>query len=247
MEKIKSLLVKVGCKEELVEEICQSFDEYKTTLREQFEKEFAAKVEQAKKICLDETEAHKRELARRLQIFCETKGAAIEAQLARQSALSESNAQLKLKQIYALLEGIELNGEQNGRATAAVEKAKRQIQQLSEERSHAVEKANRQNAIAEKALKQNRLLVTENNRLKTLLAEHGTTVTENRQPTNGRPQRIDGSRTNGRPVTTRATIVENQDRRPPAPSTESHVKDVGSNGRSYNIGDIASQMDEDVV
>lgn len=240
MEKIKSLLVKAGCKPELVESICQSFDEYKTTLREQFENEYAAKVAQAKKVCLEETEAHKREQARRLQIFCETKSAAIEALLARQSALSESESQLKLKKVYALLEGIELNGEQNGQATAAMEKAKRQIQQLAEERARAIEKANRQNAIAEKILKQNRMLVTENNRLKELLGDEAP-VAESRQP--ARPARLDAGRANGQATTTRATIVENQDRRPPAPRTEPQVKTAGSRN-GFGVSDVAAQMDD---
>ena len=143
MEKIKDLLVKAGCKTDLVNAIAESLENYKTDLRSRFGTEYAVKVEKAKKVCVEETEAHKRELARRLQIFCETKSAAIEAQLTKMSALSESQATAKLKNVRALLEGVQLNGKQDGRSAAAVEKAQRRIQQLTEEKNKAIAEANR--------------------------------------------------------------------------------------------------------
>ena len=79
MNKIKGLLEKAGCNPELVGGICEALDSYKSDLREQFEADYKHRVEQAKKVCIDETESHKRELAKRVQIFCETKAAAIEA------------------------------------------------------------------------------------------------------------------------------------------------------------------------
>src|SRR4051812_21734957 len=114
MDKIKQLLLKAGCAADLVNEITESLTVYRETLREQTEANLAAKIEEAKKVCIEETEAHKRELARRLQIFCETKSAAIEAQLAKQSALNESEAEARLRSIQRLLEGLDPNGEQNG-------------------------------------------------------------------------------------------------------------------------------------
>ena len=134
MNKIKGLLEKSGCNPELVDKICESLEEYKVTLREQYDSEYKDRIEKAKKVCIEETEAHKRELARRVQIFCETKSAAIEAQIAKQSALSESEAVTRLKNIRSLLEGIEPNGELNGQATAALNKAKQKLSQLQEER-----------------------------------------------------------------------------------------------------------------
>lgn len=230
MDKIEQLLVKAGCNPELVAGITSSMETFKQNVKESYQKEFNSKLSSAKKICVEETEAYKRELAKRVQIFCETKSAVIESQLARQSALSESKAQTKLKQVYALLEGIELNSHVNGQTTAAIEKAKRQIRQLSEERNKAVEKANRQTAIAEKALKANRNLVTENAKLKKVLTE-SSAAPANRAQAQRQPA--------AKPVTSRTTLNESQAR--PAPK----VMPKG-NGRQFGIVDVARNMAEDL-
>lgn len=240
MNKIKTLLDKSGCNPELVDNICEALDSYKTTLREQYEADYKARIEQAKQVCIRETENHKAELARRVQIFCETKAAAIEAQVARQSALSESAAVSKLKNIVSLLEGVEPNGASNGQATAALAKVKSKIQQVNEEKQKAVAVANRQVAIAEKALKENRRLATKIADLQRKLEE--SVVNESRQPA---PRaKVDQRRPAARPVTTRQTLLENQDRRPPvkreAPITR-------ASGQGFGIDDIAANMDEDLV
>lgn len=245
MDKIKALLEKAGCKPELVNQIAESLTKFKATVREELETEYAAKVEQAKKVCIEETESHKRDLARRVQVFCETKSAAIEAQLAQKSALNESEAESRLQEIKNLLEGIQPSGPQNSEVTAALKKAQRQVQIANEERARAVEAANRKVAIAEKALKQNRALATENAKLKDRLKNAGsTTMTEGRQ--SGKQTRIDQSRQqNRRPVTTRPTLLENQDRRPPQRQTQQMTK--ANNSTGYGIGDIAGAMEEDLI
>lgn len=245
MDKIKNLLTKAGCKPELVDSIVESMGNYKETIREQLEAEYAAKVEEAKKVCIEETEAHKRELSRRLAIFCETKSAAIEAQLAKKSALNESEAESRLQNIKDLLEGIEPSGPQNGAITAALKKAKRQIQVANEEKKRAIEAANRKVAIAEKVMKQNRALTTENTHLKSKL-KGGQTVSEGRRK-GQHARRIDGGRQQSqKPVSTRATLLENQDRRPPRQHQQSHVTGTG-NGGPMGVNDIASVMEEDLI
>jgi len=239
MDKIKALLEKAGVKSELADQICESLANYKTSLRQQFNQEYAAKVEQAKKVCVEETEAHKRELARRVQIWCETKGTAIEAQLARQSALNESDAMSRLTRIVGLLEGIEPNGGQSGEVTATIEKLKQQVKVASEGKVQAIELANRKTAIAEKALKRNRQLATA---LKTLeerkqQARPANTVSEGRVP--AKAARIDQSRDSGRSRSTRATLTENQDRRP--------VQQQRPSTNGFSIDNIAADMDSDLV
>lgn len=245
MDKIKALLEKAGVKPELSGKICESLENYKTSLREEFQKEYAAKVEQAKKVCIEETEAHKRELARRVQIFCETKGAAIEAQLAKQSALNESEALTKLNQISALVEGLEPNGKPNGDVTAVVEKLKRQAQVATEEKNRAIELANRKTAIAEKALKRNRELATALQQSQSS-GSQPSTVSESRKDGKQKRQRIDQSRNAGRTRSTRATLTESQDRRPPAPSNQAHVTNTGK-GNGFDINTIAESLDEDLI
>lgn len=247
MKKILDLLAKAGCKTELVTAIGESLEQYKTTIKEQFEADYTAKVEQAKKVCIEETEAHKRELARRVQIFLETKSAAIDANLQRQSAMNESVAVTKLKNVKSLLEGISLeqNGaSQNGQVPAVIEKAKQQIRQLTEERDTAVSLLNKKNAIAEKVLTRNRELVTENARLKAQGGNAKPAVAEGRGAPRG--QRIDSTRRANPPVTSRPTIVENQDRRPPATAQAGQTRQAGGKN-GFGITDIASVMDDDLI
>jgi len=241
MDKIKQLLQKTGVKVELAEKICESLSDYKTTIREQFEKEYAAKVEQAKTVCIEETETHKRELARRVQIFCETKGAAIEAQLAKQSALNESEALTTLNQVAAMLQGLEPNGGPSSDVTAVVKKLKHKAQLATEERKKAVDLANRQGAIAEKALKRNRQLSAALESAKT----SARPVTEGRKRS-GKKQsrRIDQSRKGGRTRSTRATLTESQDRRPvPTNNGKPNVAIIEAKS-GFGIEDIAAQTDE---
>ena len=162
MNKIKNLLIKAGCNPKLVDSILESLDNFKSTVKEEFEQEYAAKIQHAKKICIEETEAHNREMARRLQIFCETKSATIEAQLAKRSAINESEAEARLQKLKDLLEGIQPSGSQNGAVAVALERAKKQSKIANESRQKALEAANRHMAVADKALGQNRSLVTEN-------------------------------------------------------------------------------------
>jgi hypothetical protein len=239
MDKIKALLEKAGSKPELIDKICESLESYKTIIREQLENEYAAKVQEAKQVCIEETESHKRELARRLQIFCETKGAAIESTLAKQSALNESEAFTKLKEIQSLLSGIEPNGMPNGNATATIKKAKQQIKVANEARKKAEAIANRQTAIAEKALKANRQLTTKLQKLQTEGRKPSKAVSESKQ---GQRRRIDQNRTRPAQVkTSRATLVENQDRRPPARPARPESAKV------FGVDQIAQEMDTDLI
>ncbi len=249
MTKIRDLMLKAGCKPELVDQICESLETYKTTLRDQYEADYTAKVTQAKKVCIDETEAHKRELSRRLQVYLETKDAAISSHLARQAALNESAATAKLRSLRSLLEGVQVgpNGQaNNGSVTAVTEKAKHKIQQLSEQYNQAAALANKRNALAERVLQRNRALMVENRRLHTLLKDHGgrAPVTESRTPRPG--QRIDTSRRAAQPVTSRPTIVENQDRRPAPNGTPGQTR-VNGRQSGFGVTDIAANMDEDLI
>jgi hypothetical protein len=238
MKKIKSLLEKVGVKSELSQQICESLENYKLTLRKQFDAEYSAKIEEAKKVCIEETEAHKRELARRVQIFCETKGAAVEATVAKQSALRESEAVSRLKSIVSLVEGIEPNGEPNGKLEADVKNLRQKLKAVTESKQRAITTANRQTALAEKVLKKNRILEAKKAQVQ------ASAIVEDRQP-KSKTARIDSGRRSGHPVSTRATLVESQDPRPVPSRKDSHIASANANGGG--VGSIANDMDEDLI
>jgi hypothetical protein len=217
VDKIKALMKKCGVRPELADRLCEGITKHLAQEKARLQSEFKQRQAAAKQVCLEEVETYKRELARRLQIFCEAKGSQIEHSVARQTAIRESAAQTKLRDILSLLEGVEPNGGQNGNLQAENKKLKRQLSQLSENHRKAVEVANRQTAMAGKVLGNNR-------RLEAALQEsrrNGGVSSESRQ---ARPaQRIDEGRQrrqSGEATTTRPTLRENQERAPrrqPAP------------------------------
>lgn len=172
MDKIKQLLEQLNASPELAKQIVEALDAYKAKLEEsnkaslaksksELDAEFNARTKKAKAVYLEELQRFKTDLARKAKVFFESKSSKIEQQLAKQNAIRESNAENKLKQVYALLEGVNLNEKGEADLQALKDKmAKLQSmkQKLLEERDMAVQKANRAHAIATKALKRNKLL-----------------------------------------------------------------------------------------
>lgn len=223
MDKIKTLLEKSGCNPELTDKIVESLSKYKETVRNEFQRDYDAKIAEAKKVCLEETESHKRELARRLQIFCESKSAAIDAELARKSAINESETETRLTKIKQALEGVSSGPVINGDIKTKLQQAKRQIKLANESKEQAIAKANRQIAVANKVLQRNKTLMKENSELK----KNAKVLAESR--TSKRPTRLDSGRRTNKPSTARPTIVENQQRsRPKAPRPDS-IEGIAAN------------------
>lgn len=237
---LKDLLQKAGVQPEFTGRIIESLESYKSTIKESLEAEFVTKISKAKKICVEETETYKRDLARRVQIFCETKGAAIEAQLRKQSVSSESKSTSKLNKIAALVEGVELNVGNDGKLRTSFEAAKAKIRQLVESRDKANELANKQTSIARKILAESQGLESENIRLKRMLVGTTKTVTENRAPKANRPNLLPRKRFSQSVTTTRPTLVESQD-----PSTPPKQPAIVAGG--YNINSIAANLDENLI
>lgn len=215
MDKIKALMVKCGLSLEAAGQICESIQAYNDDKDRTRQAEFNARLSEAKRICVEELQASQAELARRLQVFCEAKGISIEKVIAKQSAIKESAALSKLRDIQSVLVGVQPKGEQNGDLSAEVNKLKRQLNAMREERDRAVTTSNRSTAAANKVLERNRELtrMLSAGRPKRVQAE--SVAKPKQQP---RPQtRLDSGRSGGNAQTTRSTLVENQDKRSPAP------------------------------
>lgn len=245
MDKIKALMMKNGTSEAAASQICEALEAFKDTVREQLEAEYAAKVAEAKKICFEETEAHKRELARRVSIFLEAKSAAVEAKVAESTALRESEALTKLQEIQTLL-GAGVNEAITGRSQATISKLQRQLTELNEERGQLAAQVQRHSTLAERVLKQNRKLAAENASLKASgrpLSESAPAPRPAQRQAQG--QRIDTGRRNGQAITPRPTLSESQDRRPVQQRRDSNVRTAPGGG--FDIDTIAAQMDDDLV
>lgn len=204
MDKIKQLLQKCGLSDEASAQICEALDNHAKELKSQSETEFQQRLAKAKKVCFEEVETHKAELSRRVQIFLEAKNAAIDELITRQMANRETEAVAKLEKIYALLEGIELNGGSNSELNAELAKFKKLAGRLVEERNKAIQKAQRCVSISERVLRRNRQLEK--------VVTEGVT-----QPAPEQPKRLDGSRSNGSRQTTQRTLKENVERTPAPP------------------------------
>ena len=242
MEKIKQLMLEAGLSDQAVSQICEALENYRTDIRAQYEEEYAAKVTRAKEVCESEVESHKRSLERRLQIFCESKSAEIDRVAAKQAAERESEAIAKLTSIQNLLEGIETNGQPNGQLEAQVKKLKVAATKLEEQRKLAVSKANQQTQLAEKVLKRNRELERRTTQPEVSEGQEETkTIAEGKEEKG--QKRLDRDRQSGTPKTTRRTLKESQDRRPP----DSSKQPVGEMRSPYSPDEIANLMEEDLT
>ena len=233
---LRTLLEKAGVKPDFSKKIVESLEIYKSNIQETLEADFISKVTKAKKICVEETESFKRDLARRVQIFCETKGSAIETQMRKQSVRNESMSSSKLTKIASLVEGIELNAKDDGKLREQVRSATVRIRELSESKDKTAELANRQTAIARKLLSESKDLETENMRLKKMLSVQ--TLNEQRTTAPRRIGMLPRNRVTQNVHTTRPTLVESQD--PISPPRQAAIAVKGG----YNINSIAADLDE---
>jgi hypothetical protein len=169
MEKIRELILGIGASKELANQICgelttfveekdKQFEAQKTALSEEFKK----RLENAKQVCIEEVDKEKKAIARKVEIFLESRQNQIARAIGKQRTLEESKAVNDLKKVKALLEGIELSGGISGEkydaAVGQVAKLKRSLTALSEERDSAITKLNRATKIATEVLHKNKLL-----------------------------------------------------------------------------------------
>lgn len=162
MDKLKELFKQLGGSDELVNALSEELVHYGDELKEQYDRDFKARIQKARQICLEEVQKEKAALARKVSIFLESKLEAIEKTADKQRLQEDTEATNKLKHMRALLEGIAL--EDNGQSQELHESKKhltrltKAFKTLKEERDTAVRKANQANDIALKTLKRNRLL-----------------------------------------------------------------------------------------
>ena len=165
MDKIRALLEQLGGSKELVDQIATTLVEYQANVDATVKEDYKLRLEKAKEACLEEVNTYKRDLARKFQIFCESKVEKIEQQIAKQVAVKDSAAEAKLQAIASLLEGVEVNGGSNNADLLAAQKQVKELRESLNKASNAVkiltEKANRSHSIAEKTLERNKVLSKE--------------------------------------------------------------------------------------
>ena len=230
MDKIKQLLQENGVSAEAATKICESLNAFTAQVKAQYDEAFKTRLANAKKVCMEEVNTHKVELSRRVQVFLEAKGTAIEESLAREATKRDTEAVAKLEKISALVEGIELNGQSHSELQTEVDKLRKVAKQLSEGRNQAIRKAHNLQGISERLIKRTR-------QLEIALTE------QTKKPTNH--QRLDENRSGAKPRTTRPTIRENTERQP-ARRAAGPDRVASSMMAPQTPEDIASTLDEEI-
>lgn len=244
MEKIRALLAKCGLSQEASDALCEAFEQHETQLRERVEEEFTTRIDAAKRICIEETEAHKAEISRRVQIFLEANTSRIEQHIARQAMNREGQAIGLLEQVKGLIEGVSISPDESN---AELKKLRGAVKKLAEERDQAVKVAKRQQNIAENVLKRNRDLEKQ-----VALSEQEERPAPRRAPVNeargnGGNRRIDQNRQQGRTNTTRRTLAESQERNAPGDNREGNVRGGGGSNTIMTPAQIAATIPDDVI
>lgn len=127
-----------GITPEAAEKLVESLENHLTSHKRRLDEQYSTKVNQAKQIIIAETKQWKAKMAKRIGIFLEAKATAVEAQVKRQTGLSESAAIKELNQIKMQLSGgqsVETKAltEQVARLEEQVAKLQKSKQNLSEQ------------------------------------------------------------------------------------------------------------------
>lgn len=178
MDKIRDMLKGIGASDEAAAAICEALDQYKQQVHAQLQEGYNAKLVEAKGVLVAKFDEHKAKLARRMQVFLESKARQVEEAARRQLVNEEGEAVNKLRRVKALLEDVNIDTGASKQVTAyqkTVARLEDAIATLSEERREAVAKANQGHKIALTHLKRNQLL-------EGVLRQHGVVIPEDLPP-----------------------------------------------------------------
>lgn len=156
LSKIESILKKMNISEAAIAEFTNVVNEHFTAKEKALKEEFTQRLNKAKQVCVEEVETHKAALSRGVQRFLEAKVTTIEKVASKKHAIEESEATTKLKQLKALLEGINVDGAANAQAIQAVKEEKAAVEKQLVESREALQREKAKTAklseIAEKSV-----------------------------------------------------------------------------------------------
>jgi Zn-dependent oligopeptidase len=242
LTKMTGLLKQMGASEEMTKQFGELLESYVAEQKTIVETKYTEKLNAAKALCLEETTRFKTQLAKRVQIFFEARAEKIETQMAKQVAIRESSAEADLKNIKALLEGVQVNAKGEVDLKAIQKQLgllTKKASVLKEERDLAVTKANRANQIAQKALARNRLLEEAAKKTAPTIAEGKRTPAATATPT---PKQIPVRKTGGQSQTPTTVMTEGvQAGRPqPKPPTQQPTGSMAA----WDPNNVAANMAE---
>ena len=189
--KIKEILKSMNISEESSKEFINILESWVSNQKNLLNEEFKKKLETAKQVCVEEVEAHKATLSRGLRVFLESKLEAIEKAAAKKRAIEESETVNTLKQVKALLEGVDIDGTKINQDLQAANKEKSALKkELAESRdalNREKAKISKLSEIAEKSIQRQKILegklTTMEHKIEESKVIHGKTLAEEKQPT----------------------------------------------------------------
>jgi hypothetical protein len=171
MQKIREIVKQIGGSDELADQLIAAVQEHVESERVTVQEEYKAKIQKAKQVCLEEVAAEKARIARKVEVFIESKVASIERAAGKTRAIEESAAVAQLRQIQKILGGEGGNSAELEALNRKLARIAEQTASIKEERDVAVRKANQANMIAAKTLRRLRTFEEQ-------AAKPGKTVTE---------------------------------------------------------------------
>ena len=255
MDKIMELLKKIGASDDFANQLCEELGRFDKAVHEKYETQYKDKMAKAKQVCLEEVEKYKLELARKVEIFLESKSSEIERSIDQRKAAEETEATGKLRRVREVTEGIEVADDAEVKAMKEqVRKLTTQTQTLTEEKTRAEEAANRANAIAMDVIREHKAVLAEGTKPAAPVAEGAAAPKKDGKPVEEKPI-VEGADKNRaaireairerrlhlrKPETTRKTLQESQDLAGVQAVTES----AGSGDAVASIASIAQTMPE---
>lgn len=175
MDKIKALLLQMGISEESTNEFVTVCESWRSEEKEKFNQEYKARIDKAKKICLEEVESHKASLSRGVQVFLENKLDQISKAADKHAAIAESEAVMTLKKVHNLLNGLNIDSAANAQALQAESKKNAllvsEIASIKESLEREKIKGAKMAELAEKSIARQKALESEVTQSQKLLGE----------------------------------------------------------------------------
>lgn len=232
--KVTDLLKKMNVTPELIEEFDKLLDETREGMKKQLEEQFRHRLGNAKKVCAEEIEKQKADLARKVEVFLEARINTISREAQKQAAIGESEATKTLRELKSLLEGVNSGSSPTDQAAIAeLKELRTACHRLQEQNEKLGLKAERANKIAMQVLQRNRIL--ESSKAKVPATPVAKPVTEAKGGEKGRLESL--RKPSATPKTARAPIHE----------TVAHPAKVAAVSESVSpeIAAIANTLDGD--
>jgi len=228
MDKIKDLLKQLGATQELTESILDALNSYRVNEKKKLDEEFRTRISKAKQVCLEEFDKEKTKLARKVEVFLESRVNSIDREAQKQMAIGESESTKTLRDVKCLVEGVSIGG-----AAKDVQAVKEEmnvlrirLNKIMEEKDELKTQAQRANEIAMKALNRNKILESK------MTKATATTVTESKET-------LESLRTVGqKPKTQRKVLTETVAKKAKQPQVNTAI--------SSDVQQIAASIDDEI-